>query len=150
MSWRKNSWVNELPYKSTMYHMNISAALPLGQFSGRFLTGMGSRQPMLDYCSVQTEAWKDNCKSIYWLCAVPYAGEEVSALTLAELPSGHRSASWPENFPVVPWLCPNDTDERAQATPGMLSGLTALRQGKRVLEDRQVGMILLKMVTWEK
>lgn len=146
----KNSWVNELPYKSTMYHMNISAALWLGQFSGRFLTGMGSRQPMLNHCSAQTEAWGDTCKSVYWLSTVPYAGEEVSALTLAELPSGHCSASQPEDFPVVPWLRPNDTDERAQDTLGLLLGLTALRQDEQVLEDRQVGMLLLKMVTWEK
>lgn len=51
------------------------------------------------------------------------------------------SLPWSEGFPVVPWLCPNDTDESARAALGMLSGLTALGQDKRVLEDRQVATL---------
>lgn len=73
---------------------------------------------------------------------VPYAGEEVSALAFAELPSGHLLSVLVRGFfPVVPWLCPNDTDESARATLGMLSGLTALGQDKRVLEDSQVATL---------
>lgn len=43
---------------------SISAVLPPGQFEGKFLTSMRSRQPMLNYCSAQTEAWGGTCKNV--------------------------------------------------------------------------------------
>lgn len=88
--------------------VNISAVPPPGHFSGRFLTSLGSRQPMLSYSSAQTKAWGDTYKNI-------------SCLRYRSLQRGLSTAfcwafCWPfaldsgQSCPVVPWVCPNDMD----------------------------------------
>lgn len=98
-TWSKQSCPTKAPCVIT-----ISAVLPPGQHESRFLTGMKSTQLVLNYCSAQTEGMHTKVQSIF--CGTMWWGGGFIT-----------GCCWPlqlhvlgERVPVVPRLCPSDTE----------------------------------------